>query len=86
MSKEDTAAELKVLNSQVEACSSVEELNAGEEAVMKYHRSNPEVDIDDLLLKIACKKQNMLDHVCDPNKLRKETNVSRSYEKKSHIF
>ena len=43
---------------------------------IKYHRLNPKVDIDDLLLKIAYRKQNLLDHVCDPNKLRKETTIS----------
>jgi len=76
MAEEDTARELKRLNSQVEACLNIEELRALEEMAMKYSRLNPEVDIDNLLLKIAYKKQNLLDHVCDPNKLRKETTIS----------
>jgi len=85
MAKEDAARELKRLNSQVEACLNIEELRALEELAMKYRRLNPEVDIDNLLLKIAHKKQNLLDHVCDPNKLRKETAISRNWEKKSSI-
>ena len=76
MAEEDTARELKRLNSQVEACLNIEKLRALEEMAMKYSRLNPEVDIDNLLLKIAYKKQNLLDHVCDPNKLRKETTIS----------
>jgi hypothetical protein len=73
MSEEYTASELGRLKSRVEACSSVEELKTLEEIAIKYRRLNPTVDNDDLLLKIAYKKQILLDHVCDPNKLRKET-------------
>jgi len=84
MAKEDTAQELERLESRVEACSNAEELKTLEEIAMKYRRLNPAVDTDDLLLKIAHKKQNLLDHICDPNKLRKET-ISRNREKKSSI-
>jgi len=84
MAEEDTAPELERLKSRVEECSNIEELKALEEIAMKYRRLNPAVNTDDLLLKIAYKKQNLLDHVCDPNKLRKET-VSRNREKKSSI-
>jgi len=75
---------LKRLKSQVEASSNIEELKTLEEIAMKYRRLNPAVDTDDLLLKIAHKKQNLLDHICDPNKLRKET-ISRNRAKKSSI-
>jgi len=84
MSEEDTAPELERLKSRVEACSSIRELKTLEEIAVKYRRSNPAVDTDDLLLKIAYKKQNLLDHICDPNKLRKET-VLRNREKKDSI-
>jgi len=84
MAGEDTVPELERLKSRVEECSNIEELKALEEIAMKYRRLNPAVNTDDLLLKIAYKKQNLLDHVCDPNKLRKET-VSRNREKKSSI-
>jgi len=77
MAEKDANWELERLKSRVEACSSIEELKALEEIAMKYHRLNPAVDTDDLLLRIAHKKQYLLDHVCDPNKLRKET-ISRS--------
>ena len=77
MSEEDAEQELERLKSRVEACSNIEELKKLEEIAMKYRRINPTVDTDDLLLKIAYKKQNLLDHVCDPNKLRKES-ISRS--------
>mgnify|MGYP001088365087 CR=1 FL=1 len=72
MAEKDTAPELERLKSRVEACSNIGELKTLEETAMKYRRLNPAVDTDDLLLKIACKKQNLLDHICDPNKLRKE--------------
>ena len=84
MSEEDPAPELERLKSRVEACSSIRELKTLEEIAMKYRRSNPAVDTDDLLLKIAYKKQNLLDHICDPNKLRKET-VLRNREEKNSI-
>jgi len=77
MAEKDANWELERLKSRVEACSSIEELKALEEIAMKYHRLNPAVDTDDLLLRIVHKKQDLLDHVCDPNKLRKET-ISRS--------
>ena len=70
------ARELKRLYSKVEVCLNIEELKTLEEMPVKYHRLNPRVDIDDLLLKIAYRKQNLLDRVCDPNKLRKETTIS----------
>jgi len=73
MAEEDTARELERLKSRVEACSSIEELKALEEIAMKYRRLNPAVDTDDLLLRITNKKQNLLNHICDPNKLRKVT-------------
>ncbi len=73
---EEAARELKRLYSKVETCLNREELKTLEEMAIKYHRLNPKVDIDDLLLKIAYRKQNLLDHVCDPNKLRKETTIS----------
>jgi len=78
MAEKDTAEELRRLKSQIEACSNIEGLTVLEETAMKYRRSNLKVDIDDLLLKIAYKKQNLLDHVCDPNKLRKITAISRN--------
>jgi len=84
MVEEDTARELERLKSRVEACSSIEELKALEEIAMKYRRLNPAVDTDGLLLKIAYKKQGLLDHICDPNKLRKET-TSQNGEKKPTI-
>jgi len=77
MAQKDANRELERLKSLVEAYSSIEELKTLEEIAMKYHRLNPAVDTDDLLLRIAHKKQDLLDHVCDPNKLRKET-ISRS--------
>jgi len=77
MAEKDANREFERLKSRVEACSSIEELKALEEIAMKYHRLNPAVDTDDLLLRIVHKKQDLLDHVCDPNKLRKET-ISRS--------
>ena len=84
MAKEDTAPELERLKSRLEACSNIEELKTLEQAAMKYRRLNPTADTDDLLLKIAHKKQNLLDHICDPNKLRKKT-IPRNREKKSSI-
>ena len=84
MAEKDTAPELERLKSRVEACSNIEELETLEEIAMKYRRLNPTVDTDDLLLKIAYKRQNLLDHICDPNKLRKET-VLRNREKKDSI-
>jgi len=77
MADKDAAPELERLKSRVEACSKIGELKTLEETAMKYRRLNPAVDTDDLLLKIACRKQNLLDHICDPNKLRKEP-ISRS--------
>jgi len=77
MAEKGTVPELQRFKSRVEACSNIEELNTLEEIAMKYRRLNPTVDTDDLLLKIAYKKQNLLDHVCDPNKLRKEP-ISRN--------
>jgi len=84
MAQQGTALELERLKSRVEECSNIEELKTLEEMAMKYRRLNPTVDTDDLLLKIAYKKQNLLDHICDPNELRKET-ISRNREKKYPI-
>jgi len=78
MAEEDAARKLKRLNLQVEACLNIGELKALEEIAMKYRRLDSKVDIDDLLLKIAYKKQNLLNHICDPNKLRKEATISRN--------
>ncbi|MFQ5710989.1 MAG: hypothetical protein ACE5GD_04320 [Candidatus Geothermarchaeales archaeon] len=59
------------LRELLKRCVNIEELSKVEEEVREYHRDNPGVDVEELLLEIAYKKQFLLEHRCDPYKLRK---------------
>jgi hypothetical protein len=62
----------KVYEERIKKCSSEDELLKIQSEVYKLIKKNPDLDSDKLFFLIADRKKYLLDHMCDPWKLRKK--------------